>query len=115
MTPRVFRLEDVLAKQCSVFKLDVLWLNESARSLMLNSSSEVGVLGNGDFPVSLLVFKALGDITVLIFCSWLDCLTGGAGGKIFPDPDLENTLLICPMDFFPKDENFRVPVTEVPS
>lgn len=31
---------------------------------------------------------------------------------MFPDPDL---LLFCSFDFFPKDENLRVPVTEVPS
>lgn len=114
MAPRVFRLEDVLAEPWSVFKLDVLWLNESARSL-LNSSSEVDVFGNEDFPVSLLVFKALGNSAVLVFCSWLDCLAGGAGGEMLPDPDLEITLLFCPFDFFPKDENLRVPVAEVAS
>lgn len=80
---------------------------------MLNSSSEVDVLGNEDFPVSLLVFKALGDNAVLVFCSWLDCVTSGAGGEMFPD--LEIMMLFCPFDFFPKDENFRVSVTEVPS
>lgn len=62
LAPCVFRLEDVLAKLCSVLKLDVLWLNEPALSLTCTSSSE-------DFPVLLLVFKALGDSTILNFCS----------------------------------------------
>lgn len=80
---------------------------------MLNSSSEVDVLGNEDFPMLQLTFKALGDRAVLVFCSWLDCLTGGAGGDKFPD--LEVTMLFCPFDFFLKDENLSVPDNEVPS
>lgn len=115
MAPRVFRLEDVLAGLCSVFKLDVLWLNESALSLMWNSSSEADILGNEDFPVSLLVFKALGDSAILNFCSWLDCLTKGTEGEMFPDPDLEIVQFFCPFAFFPRDENLTVPITDAAS